>query len=74
MIIYHLEAGSHGLLHEVSPVVVLDGHDHLVYVQQGDVLVPARWEWSSHQNNAGYCSCRARQKNAGFLQMNFCSY
>ena len=40
--ILDLEGGGHHLGHHVRPVVVLDGHDHLVNVQQGDVLVPEK--------------------------------
>ena len=39
-LILHLHGGGDHLLHHVSPVVVLDGHDHLIYVQQGNVLIP----------------------------------
>ena len=38
-LILDLERGLDDLLHHVGPVAVLDGRDHLVNVQQGDVVV-----------------------------------
>ena len=38
-LILHLQGGGDHLLHHVCPVGVLDGHDHLIYVQKGNVLV-----------------------------------
>ena len=34
------QGGVDHLLHHVSPAVVLDWHDHLVYVLQGEVIIP----------------------------------
>ena len=38
-LVLHLEGALDGLLHHVLPVGVLQRHDHLVNVEQGDVLV-----------------------------------
>ena len=40
-LVLHLERALDGLLHHVLPVGVLQRHDHLVNVEQGDVLVSA---------------------------------
>ena len=50
-LILHLERGLNDLLHHVGPVAVLDGCDHLVDVQQGDVVV------SRIENNQAKSSC-----------------
>ena len=39
-LILDLKGSFDDILHHIFPVVVLDGHDHLVYVQQGYILVP----------------------------------
>ena len=38
-LILHFEGRLYDLLHHVGPVVVLDGRDHLVNVQQRDIIV-----------------------------------
>ena len=50
-LILHLERGLDDLLHHVGPVVVLDGSDHLVYVQESDIIV------SRIENNEPKPSC-----------------
>ena len=57
-LILHLEGGGDHILHHVFPVGVLDGHDHLIYVQQGYVLISeAKRLILHHQQNMLTCTC-----------------